>query len=170
MVIIMTRHTGRAYVFGDNINTDYIISSHRKKDTLDLKQLANYIMEDIRPGFGVQVKKGDIIVAGKNFGCGSAMEVASLSIMAAGIPIVIAKTFARTFYRNGINGGLILLKCNTESICEGDVLDIEINSERIVIFNNRNMEEIECDKIPVQLQSYLSEGGLIPYYNKYNSL
>jgi len=166
----MTRHRGRAYVFGDNINTDYIIASHRKKDTLDLKQLANYIMEDIRPGFGVQVKKGDIIVAGKNFGCGSAMEVASLSILAAGIPIVIAKTFARTFFRNGINGGLILIKCNTESICEGDVLDIEINSDRTVIFNNRNMEEIECDKIPVQLQSYLSEGGLISYFNKYNSL
>jgi 3-isopropylmalate/(R)-2-methylmalate dehydratase small subunit len=170
MVVIMTRHTGRAYVFGDNVNTDYIIASHRKKDIPDLEQLADYIMEDIRPGFGLRVKKGDIIVAGKNFGCGSAMEVASLAILAAGIPVVIAKTFARTFFRNGINGGLILLKCNTDSICDGDILNIEINPERTIVINNSNMKEIECDGIPVQLQNYLSEGGLIPYFNKYNSL
>jgi len=113
--------TGVAHKFGDNINTDYIISSSRKRDTIDPQKLARFLMEDIRPGFGFQVKKGDFLVAGKNFGCSSAMEIAPLVIIFAGIKAVITKSYARSFYRNAINLGLLIIEADTDPIDEGDL-------------------------------------------------
>jgi 3-isopropylmalate/(R)-2-methylmalate dehydratase small subunit len=126
---------GRVHKLPDNINTDYIISSRRKRDTLDLSILKKYLMEDIDPEFAGKFQAGDILAAGSNFGCGSAMEVASLVIKAAGIRVIIAKSFARTFYRNAINGGLLPIDADTGSIADQDLLRIEVESRQIAIHN-----------------------------------
>ena len=95
--------TGTAHKFGDNVNTDYIISGKYKFKTLDMTELAKHVMEDLDPNFYNKIKKGDMIVAGSNFGCGSSREQAPLAIKYANISCVIAKSFARIFYRNAIN-------------------------------------------------------------------
>jgi len=126
---------GRVHKLHDNINTDYIISSRRKRDTLDLDVLKNYLMEDIDPEFAGRVQAGDILVAGSNFGCGSAMEVASLVVKTAGIRVIVAQSFARTYYRNAINGGLLPIEADTGSIADQDHLRITVESSRIAIHN-----------------------------------
>ena len=125
---------GRAFKFGDDINTDEIIPA-RYLNTSDPQELAKHVMEDADPEFPKKVKPGDIIVAGKNFGCGSSREHAPIAIKAAGVSAVIAKSFARIFYRNAINIGLPIFESPeaVEGIEEGDI--VEINPETGVIKN-----------------------------------
>ncbi len=152
---------GRAQKFGDDINTDYIIASKRKRDTVDPKRLARFLMEDIRPGFGEEVKPGDILVAGENFGCGSAMEIAPLVILGAGVNTVVAKSFARNFYRNAINLGLLLVACNADSIESGD--RIEIDTQTGVIRNLTRNLEITSEPLPGLMKEIVEAGGVISF-------
>ena len=121
---------GKAHKFGDDINTDYIMSSRHRTQTLDYAKLAEHLMGDIRPGFYAGVRPGDFIVAGTNFGCGSSREYAPKIIKAGGIAAILAKTFARIFYRNAINLGLPLMECDTDLIEEGDVLRVNLDGGR----------------------------------------
>jgi 3-isopropylmalate/(R)-2-methylmalate dehydratase small subunit len=158
---------GKAHKFGDNINTDYIISGKYKFKTLDMEELSKHLMEDIYPDFYKKINKGDFIVAGRNFGCGSSREQAPLVIKYAGIPAVIAKSFARIFYRNGINNGLILIEADTDKIEDGD--EIEINLEKGLIKNLTKNIEIYGTKIPEFLIEIIKEDGVINYLKKYGT-
>ena len=163
------RHIGRARRLGDNINTDYIISSRRKRDTLDEKELAQYLMEDIDPDFAGRVNVGDIIVAGSNFGCGSAMDIAALVVRGAGVPAVIAKSFSRTFYRNGINNGILLVVFDTTNIREDDLIAIETLPDGIEVSVNG---VVAGKGLPLSatMMKIIDCGGLVEYIKLHSGL
>ena len=157
---------GKAWVFGDDVNTDYIISSKRKRDTLDPKVLSTFLMEDIRPGLGPLVEDGDFLVGGANFGCGSAMEIATEVIKGAGIRAVIAKSFSRTFFRNGVNGGLLMIVMDTDSIAEGDTLSVEEESGATVVVNHTRNETHRPEGGAAALSAIVRDGGLIAHLKR----
>ncbi len=157
--------TGKAHKFGDDINTDYIMSSRHRSQTLDYVQLAKHLMEDIRPGFYANVEPRDFIVGGKNFGCGSSREYAPKIVKAGGISAILAKTFARIFYRNAINLGLPLIECDTDQINEGDRL--KVNLERGEIFNETRGVSIKANPMPPFMVTLLNEGGMANYIRKF---
>lgn len=154
---------GRARLLGDDINTDYIISSRRKRDTLDPEVLKNYLLEDLDENFAETIQPGDLLVAGDNFGCGSAMEVAVTVVLGAGIHAVLAKSFARTYYRNAINNGLWPIECDTSGIGEGDHLVIRVG-EAIAVSNERTSEILKGQSMPKIMIDIVSTGGLVPYF------
>jgi len=156
---------GKAHKFGDDINTDYIMSGRHRTQTLDYVQLAKHLMADIRPGFYDQVRPGDFIVAGMNFGCGSSREYAPKIIKAGGISAVLAKTFARIFYRNAINLGLPLLECDTDQIHDGDTLRVDL--ARGEIFNETSGRSIQASPMPEFMVTLLNEGGTANFIRKY---
>ena len=159
--------TGKAHKFGDDVNTDYIIAGKYKLKTLDMKELAEHVMEDLDPEFYSKIKKGDFIVAGRNFGCGSSREQAPLAILNANIGAVIAKSFARIFYRNSINVGLPLLECDTSQIEEGDELEIDL--EEGVVYNKTKDISIKVTPLPKVMLQILNEGGLAVHFRKYGT-
>lgn len=150
--------------FGDNIDTDVIIAA-RYLNTSEPALLAKHVMEDADPSFSNKVSKGDIIVAGENFGCGSSREHAPIAIKAAGVDIVIAKSFARIFYRNAFNTGLLILECkDTDKIAEGDKLEVSLDNGSIK--NLSKNEEYKFEAMPEFMQELVKAGGLINYAKK----
>ena len=153
---------GRVFKYGDNVDTDVIIPA-RYLNTSDAKELAAHCMEDIDVDFVKNVKEGDIIVANKNFGCGSSREHAPLAIKTAGVSCVIASTFARIFYRNSINIGLPILECDeaVKSIEAGDELEVDFKSG--VIKNLTKNESYQGQGFPEFMQRIIDNDGLIGY-------
>ena len=153
---------GKAWKFGDHIDTDVIIPA-RYLNTSDPGELARHCMEDADPEFASKVHPGDIIVAGENFGCGSSREHAPIAIKAAGVACVVAKSFARLFYRNAFNTGLPIVECpeGVEAIQEGD--EVEVDLERGVVRDITKGEEYPFAPIPSFIQELLSKGGLLEY-------
>lgn len=151
----------KVWKFGDNIDTDIIIAA-RYLNTSDPKILATHIMEDKDPEFFKKVSNGDIIVAGENFGCGSSREHAPIALKAAGIGCVIAKSFARIFYRNSFNTGLLILECmKCDDIKEGDDLQVDTNTG---VIKNLTQDKIyKFEAIPEFMQELVNAGGLINY-------
>ena len=156
--------SGKVFKYGDNIDTDVIIPA-RYLNTPDMKELASHCMEDIDKEFVNKVSKGDIIVADKNFGCGSSREHAPLAIKAAGVSCVIAETFARIFYRNAINIGLPIIECPeaAKGIEEGDQVEVDFDSG--MIYNKTKGTEYKGQAFPEFMQKIISSGGLINYIN-----
>ena len=153
----------RARVLGDDINTDYIIASTRKRETLDEQVLKRYLLETVDPGFAASVERGDIIVAGSNFGCGSAMEIAVTVILAAGIPAVLARSFSRTFFRNAVNNGLLAIECDTTGIVEGDNIFVYASADTVTVSNKSRGVDIAARPLPAMMFEILEAGGLVDY-------
>ena len=158
---------GKCHKFGNDVNTDYIISGRHKFKTLDMKELAKHVMEDLDPEFYTRVSKGDFIVAGTNFGCGSSREQAPLAIINADIGAVIAKSFARIFYRNCINTGLPLIECDTDQINAGDQLKIDLDQGTLL--NETTGAVIKISPLPPVMLKILSEGGLVEHFKKHGT-
>jgi 3-isopropylmalate/(R)-2-methylmalate dehydratase small subunit len=157
---------GRARVVGDDINTDYIIASTRKRDTLDEQVLKQYLLETVDPGFAASVQPGDLLVGGANFGCGSAMEIAATVILAAGIKAVVAESFSRTFFRNAVNNGLMPVEGDTSGIVEGDRLLITFGLGGVHIDNRTRGVTIEGAALPPMMAGILDAGGLVEYVRR----
>ena len=161
------KSTGKVFKYGDNVDTDVIIPA-RYLNTSDPKELASHCMEDIDLNFANNVKPGDIIVANKNFGCGSSREHAPIAIKESGISCVIASTFARIFYRNAINIGLPILECDeaVKSIEAGD--ELEVNFDTGVIKNLTKDDEYQGEAFPEFMQNIINNNGLIGYIKNKN--
>ena len=155
---------GKVIKYGDNIDTDVIIPA-RYLNSSDPAELATHCMEDIDKDFIKNVKKGDIIVASKNFGCGSSREHAPIAIKAAGVSCVIAETFARIFYRNAINIGLPIIECPAASqgIDAGDEVEIDFDSG--MIYNHTKNTQFQGQAFPEFMQKIIAAEGLINYIN-----
>ncbi|MCI4400257.1 MAG: 3-isopropylmalate dehydratase small subunit [Campylobacteraceae bacterium] len=152
---------GKAFVFGDNIDTDLIIAA-RYLNTSNPTELAKHAMEDADPEFVNKISRGDIIVAGENFGCGSSREHAPVAIKYAGISAVIAKSFARIFYRNAFNTGLVILEVKeADKISEGDELKVDLAAGTVQ--NITKGETYAFNAIPPFMMELLNAGGLMEY-------
>jgi len=156
---------GKALKFGDGISTDLIIPGRYAHLRSNLPELAKHVMEDADPSFAEEVKPGDFIVAGKNFGLGSSREHAPLVIKMSKVSAVLAKSIARIFFRNAINQGLPVLICDTDKIDAGD--QIEVNLTAGVVANLTSGAQLAFSRIPQVMLDILGEGGLIPYITKH---
>ena len=162
---------GRARVLGDDINTDYLISSSRKKESLDPVELRLYLLEDLDPAFAASVRQGDILVAGRNFGCGSAMEVAVTVLLGAGIGVVIAKSFSRTYWRNAINNGLLVIVADTSRIVEGDPLALRFSGVQPELHVGADRSRrIACEPVSDFMLAMQEAGGLVSYLRQHRTL
>lgn len=153
---------GKAWVYGDNVDTDVIIPA-RHLSTSEPDELAKFCMEDIDKTFAKEVRQGDVIVAGENFGCGSSREHAPIAIKASGIKAVIAKSFARIFFRNAINIGLVILKNNElpDEVTKGDEIEVDIESGKIKNFSTG--KEYSTTAYTGSIKELIDCGGLVNY-------
>jgi len=157
---------GEAVLLGDNINTDFIISGRYKFSITDMKELAKHIMEDIDPEFPKKLKPGiSIIVAGENFGMGSSREQAPLVIKESGIVCVVAKSFARIFYRNGFNIGLPLIQADTSKIKEKDTLCIDLDDS--LLEDTSQKFTLKLQPLSPVMQKLLADGGIVQHLKKH---
>jgi 3-isopropylmalate/(R)-2-methylmalate dehydratase small subunit len=156
---------GKALKFGDDISTDLIQPGRYNYLRSNLPELAKHVLEDADPTFASRVKKGDFIVAGKNFGLGSSREHAPAILKLAGVSAILAKSVARIFFRNAINVGLPVLICDTDMIKDGNELEIDLVSGTIKDLTNG--AKLTSGKIPDVMLKILDEGGLVPYIKKY---
>lgn len=161
----MKKATGTVFRYGDNVDTDVIIPA-RYLNSSDPAELATHCMEDIDKDFIKKVQPGDIIVADKNFGCGSSREHAPIAIKAAGVSCVIAETFARIFYRNAINIGLPIIECPEASkgIEAGD--EVEVDFDTGIITNKTKGTQFKGQAFPAFMQKIIAAGGLVNYINE----
>ncbi len=157
---------GAAHVYGDNIDTDRIIPGKYTK-TLDLSQLAEHVLEDLDPYFRNRIKSGDIVVGGTNFGCGSSREQAPLALKTAGVSIVIAKSFARIFFRNAINVGLPVIEVSDHQIHPGEQIEVNLSIGKVRNFSKN--EDYLGTSMPRVMIDILQEGGLTSYLKKNGS-
>ncbi len=159
------KFTGTVIKYGDNVDTDVIIPA-RHLNTIDVKELASHCMEDIDKDFHKKIKEGDIMVAGLNFGCGSSREHAPIAIKGSGISLVIAKSFARIFYRNAINIGLAILECPaaSEGIDAGD--EVKVDFDTGIITNVTKNETYQAEPFPAFIKDMISKGGLMASIQK----
>ena len=156
---------GKVWKFGDGISTDHIAPGRYLHLRSNLPELAKHVLEDAKPDFVKNMNRGDFVVAGKNFGLGSSREHAPAIMKIAGINAVLAKSFARIFYRNAINVGLLAVICDTDKIEEGD--ELEVNVEKGEIRNKSKGIKSFFPSLPPIMRSILDEGGLVAYVNKY---
>lgn len=156
---------GTAYKFGDDVSTDLIAPGRYFHLRSNLEELSKHVMEDADPEFPKKVKAGDFIAAGKNFGCGSSREHAPRIIKMAGVSAVIAKSFARIFYRNAVNVGLTVIECDTDKINNGDELKVHLSSG--MIKNLTRDTSIDFHPLPKFMVSILQDGGLVAHVKKY---
>ena len=156
---------GKAIKYGDNVDTDVIIPA-RYLNTIDKKELASHCMEDLDKTFVGRVQAGDIMVAGFNFGCGSSREHAPIAIKESGISLVIAKSFARIFYRNAINIGLAIVECEeaVDGMREGDVIEADLDNG--VLYNKTTGESFKTQPFPAFIQKIIENGGLVESIKK----
>ena len=156
---------GRVWKFGSDVDTDAIIPA-RYLNQSDPIELVKHVMEDERPEFKKELKKGDILLAEKNFGCGSSREHAPLALKAAGISCIIAESFARIFYRNAFNQGLPLLESSeaSKAINDGDQVQVDLTTGKI--FDVTQQKEFFAKPIPVFMHELINDGGLIPHLQK----
>ena len=158
--MIETTLKGKAHVYGNHINTDVIIPGKYTK-TLELQTFADHVLEDLDPEFKTKVQKGDILVAGDNFGCGSSREQAALALKVAGVSAVVARYFARIFFRNAVNIGLPVLEIEDFDIATGDELEIDLKSGTLK--NMTRNRRYRAAKMPQTMIDILEEGGLANY-------
>jgi 3-isopropylmalate/(R)-2-methylmalate dehydratase small subunit len=157
-----TTLNGKAYVYGDNIDTDRIIPGKYTK-TLDTSKLAKHVLEDLDATFAERVQAGDVLVAGTNFGCGSSREQAPIAIKAAGVSAVIARSFARIFYRNAVNIGLPVIEVPDHAIEDGATVQIDLQTGAVGVGD----AVYQGTKMPRVMIDILREGGLVNYLVKY---
>jgi len=156
---------GKCHLLGDDINTDYIIASKYRSMGLDFKGMAKHLLEDLDPNISNSIQKGDFLVAGRNFGCGSSREFAPRVILEAGISAILALSYARIFYRNSLNVGLRLLECDTRSIRNGDIIEIDLKT-----WTAKDLTQdlsIPIKPLPPFMIQILNDGGLVPHFKKW---
>lgn len=158
---------GKAIKLGDNISTDDIIPGRFAYLRSNLPELAKHVFEDAAPAFAARVRAGDFLVAGRNFGLGSSREHAPVVIKMSGIRAILAKSAARIFFRNAINQGLPVLLCDTDTINDGDELEIDLAGS--LVCNLTSGTQLSCGKMPPLMSAILAEGGLVPYIQKHKS-
>lgn len=156
---------GKVFKFGDNISTDLIVPGRLLHLRSNLPELAKHVLEDADPTFAQRVKEGDFVVGGNNFGLGSSREHAPLVIKMSGVSAILAKSVARIFFRNAINVGLPVLICATESISDGDELEVDLGLGKIN--NLSNGTELSFSRMPEIMLNILNEGGLVAYIKKH---
>ena len=156
---------GKVWKFGDDISTDLIAPSRYFHLRSTLHKMAEHVLEDVVPEFSKKINKGDVIVAGKNFGLGSSREHAPTIIKLAGIGAVLAKSFSRIFFRNAINIGLVVVECDTDLIDQGDELEIDL--AKGIIKDLTKKKEIKFNSLPPVMTAILQDGGLVEHIKKH---